>query len=125
MTIRIGKNGPFLACSGYPQCKQTMNFIRDERGKIQPQEEAPEAASEKECPQCGKPMVVRKGRFGAFWACSGYPQCRETQPLIQGGQEGPGDNPRAHRPGLPAMRQPHAPEKKSVWGGIPGLREIS
>ncbi len=126
MTIRLGKNGPFLACSGYPQCKQTMNFTRDERGKIQPQEEAPEAASEKECPQCGKPMVVRKGRFGAFWACSGYPQCRETQPLIQGGQEASrGDNPRAHRPGLPAMRQPHAPEKKSVWGGIPGLREIS
>ena len=86
MTIRLGKNGPFLACSGYPGCKQTMNFTRDERGKIQPQEEAPEAASEKNCPQCEKPMVVRKGKFGAFWACSGYPQCRETQPLIPGGQ---------------------------------------
>ena len=36
MTIRIGKNGPFLACSGYPACKQTQNFVRDEKGKIQP-----------------------------------------------------------------------------------------
>ena len=86
MTIRLGKNGPFLACSGYPGCKQTMNFTRDERGKIQPEEEVPAAASEKNCPQCEKPMVVRKGRFGAFWACSGYPQCRETQPLTPDGQ---------------------------------------
>lgn len=88
MTIRIGKNGPFLACSGYPECKQTQNFIRDEKGKIQPvSPEAPPATdSEKQCPQCGKPMVVRQGRFGAFWACSGYPECKETQPFSPEGQ---------------------------------------
>jgi DNA topoisomerase I len=88
MTIRIGKNGPFLACSAYPACKQTQNFIRDEKGKIQPvsPEAPPTADSEKQCPQCGKPMVVRQGRFGAFWACSGYPECKETQPFLPEGQ---------------------------------------
>jgi DNA topoisomerase I len=83
MTIRIGKNGSFLACSGYPDCKHTQNFVRDEKGGIQPvTTEAPQGeVSEKECPQCGKGMVVRNGRFGSFWACSGYPECKTTQPI--------------------------------------------
>jgi DNA topoisomerase-1 len=85
MTIRLGKNGPFLACSGYPGCRQTMNFTRDEKGRIQPEAAGQtEMGVEKTCGQCGKPMVVRKGRFGSFWACSGYPQCTETQPLAAG-----------------------------------------
>ncbi|MBI5586601.1 MAG: type I DNA topoisomerase [Deltaproteobacteria bacterium] len=88
MTIRLGRNGPFLACSGYPQCRQTMNFTRDEKGRIQP-ETASEAEGEAEkiCAQCGKPMVVRRGKFGSFWACSGYPQCTETLPYAPGGAE--------------------------------------
>jgi DNA topoisomerase-1 len=87
MTIRLGKNGPFLACSGYPGCRQTMNFTRDEKGRIQPEAAPePEADSEMVCDRCGKPMVVRKGRFGAFWACSGYPQCTATRPFIAGGE---------------------------------------
>jgi DNA topoisomerase I len=83
MTIRIGKNGPFLACSGYPECKQTSNFERDEKGKIIPMAaQTPSATeSEKECPQCGKPMVVRNGRYGSFLACTGYPDCKQTQAL--------------------------------------------
>jgi DNA topoisomerase I len=95
MTIRIGKNGPFLACSAYPECKQTLNFIRDERGNIQPVTQAPlSEPSEKECPQCGKPMVVRKGRFGTFWACSGYPECKQTQPIAQEGKPAQETSPR-------------------------------
>jgi len=88
MTIRIGKNGPFLACSGYPACKQTQNFVRDEKGKIQPVtvETSQSDPSGKECSLCGKPMVVRKGRFGSFWACSGYPDCKETQPISSEGK---------------------------------------
>jgi DNA topoisomerase I len=88
LTIRIGKNGPFLACSGYPSCKQTQNFVRDEKGNIQPVivETPPSDPSGKECSQCGKPMVVRNGRFGSFWACSGYPECKQTQPISPEGQ---------------------------------------
>ena len=88
MTIRIGRNGPFLACSGYPECKQTLNFVRDEKGKIQPAqaEVHPLEPSEKECPKCGKPMVIRKGRFGPFYACSTYPECKGTQPIAQEGK---------------------------------------
>ena len=94
LAIRIGRNGPFLACSGYPKCKQTMNFIRDEKGTIRPvgSEKTSQSPSEKECPQCGKEMVLRRGKFGSFWACSGYPECKETQPLSsveKGVPEGP------------------------------------
>jgi DNA topoisomerase-1 len=83
LTIRLGKNGPFLACSGYPRCRQTMNFTRDEKGRIQPldSEEAHPAGTGRECPLCGREMVQRQGKFGPFWACSGYPACKETQPV--------------------------------------------
>jgi DNA topoisomerase-1 len=36
--------------------------------------------SEEVCPNCGRPMVVRVGRFGKFLACSGYPDCKTTMP---------------------------------------------
>jgi DNA topoisomerase-1 len=83
MMIRIGKNGSFLACSGYPGCKQTQNFSRDEKGGIQPVVAEIPAGTEEEkpCPQCGKRMIIRNGRFGSFWACSGYPECKTTQPI--------------------------------------------
>ncbi|MEW6185466.1 MAG: topoisomerase DNA-binding C4 zinc finger domain-containing protein, partial [Thermodesulfobacteriota bacterium] len=98
LAIRIGKNGPFLACSAYPACKQTQNFIRDEKGIIRPlTAEAPvPEPSGKECPQCGKPMVVRNGRFGSFLACSGYPECKQTQPL-----SGEGNQTEEERPQTP------------------------
>jgi len=66
---RFGKNGKFLSCSGYPECK----FARpcDEEGKM-----IEEKVSEHKCPKCGKPMVEKRGRFGPFLGCSGYPDCR-------------------------------------------------
>jgi len=39
-------------------------------------------ASEETCPKCGRPMVIRVGRFGKFLACSGYPDCKTTMPYI-------------------------------------------
>jgi len=42
-----------------------------------------EVMTEEKCPQCGKPLVIRAGRFGEFMACSGYPQCKFTKPLIK------------------------------------------
>jgi DNA topoisomerase-1 len=42
-----------------------------------PVEEANEA-----CPQCGKPLLIRSGRFGRFISCSGYPDCDFKKPLV-------------------------------------------
>ncbi|MDD5100174.1 MAG: type I DNA topoisomerase [Syntrophales bacterium] len=75
MVIKWGKNGRFLACTNYPDCKNTMNFTRGENGEIQPEEKQTTNVS---CPLCGKPMSMRKGRFGQFLGCTGYPECKHT-----------------------------------------------
>lgn len=69
MVIKMGRFGRFLACTGYPECKNTKQIGSD--GK--PQE--PETTNEI-CEKCGKPMVVKHGRFGKFLGCSGYPECK-------------------------------------------------
>lgn len=76
MLIRHGKNGPFLGCSGYPECRRTLEFERDENGHIRSRE----AAVEGQCPKCGSALQVRSGRFGRFLACTAYPQCDYTHP---------------------------------------------
>jgi DNA topoisomerase-1 len=79
--VKVGKNGPFLACEGYPECNYSSNYIRDEKGNIQALEPDHEAAEGQICDECGKPMVVKQGRFGDFLACSGYPECKKTRSI--------------------------------------------
>lgn len=74
MVIRWGRNGRFMACSGFPECKNTK-----------PVEEEPEPEPTDEiCEKCGSPMVIKTGRFGKFLACSNYPACKNTRPLSTG-----------------------------------------
>ncbi|MFP4350141.1 MAG: type I DNA topoisomerase [Thermodesulfobacteriota bacterium] len=84
--IKVGKNGPFLACSSYPDCDFSRDYTRDERGKVQIIEPDLEAAEGEVCEKCGKPMVVKRGRYGTFLACSGYPDCKNTRSVASGGQ---------------------------------------
>ena len=79
--IKMGKNGPFLACSGYPDCSFTRDYIRDEKGKIAPVESSAGEMTDKICDKCQRPMVIRRGKYGDFLACSGYPECKNTQSL--------------------------------------------
>jgi DNA topoisomerase-1 len=79
--IKIGKNGHFLACSGYPECNYSSDYTRDEKGHIQPVSPPPGEITDKVCEKCGKPMVLKRGRYGDFLACSGYPECKNTQSL--------------------------------------------
>ncbi len=81
MVIRWGRNGSFLACSAYPDCKNTKEYERDEQGNIRIKE--PETTGEV-CPNCGRPMIIKNGRFGRFLACSGYPECKTTKPISVG-----------------------------------------
>ncbi|MDL2317034.1 type I DNA topoisomerase, partial [Desulfovibrio sp. OttesenSCG-928-A18] len=82
--IRFGKAGPFLACSGYPDCRFTSNFTRDENGRVQiaEREQAPVIGK---CPDCGADLVVKKARTGSrFIACTGYPGCTHAEPYSTG-----------------------------------------
>lgn len=83
MVIKWGRNGKFLACSGYPECKNTKNFVTEENGNIKVAEEKVETTNEK-CPKCDSPMVLKSGRFGKFLACSKYPECKTTRPIATG-----------------------------------------
>ncbi len=82
MVIKWGRMGEFLACSGYPECRNTMNFKREE-GRIVPVKEE-EIQTDEKCPNCASPMVVKRGRFGRFLACSRYPECKTSKPISIG-----------------------------------------
>ncbi len=77
--IKIGKNGHFLACSGYPDCRFTSNYNRDAKGMIRVVESASETTTDQVCGKCANPMIMRQGKYGHFLACSNYPECKNTQ----------------------------------------------
>ncbi len=79
--VKVGKNGPFIACSGYPDCDFSSDYERDDKGIIYPLLPSPDTPVDKTCPKCGQPMVLKRGRYGEFLACSGYPGCKHTESL--------------------------------------------
>ena len=92
MVIRWGRFGKFLACSAYPECKNTRELppagdhgpATDDSGEESAKAvngDRPAVNEERVCEQCGRPMVLKRGRYGLFWACSGYPDCRNVLPL--------------------------------------------
>ena len=83
--IKIGRNGHYLACNAYPDCRYTRNYNRDDKGRIVPLEIPDEEISDKICEKCGKPMVLKQGKFGPFLACSGYPDCKTTMSVYANG----------------------------------------
>jgi len=73
MVLKKGRYGPFLACPNYPDCKATKRLVRGAEGKLQVEALKP---IDENCPECGKPLMWRRGRFGPFVACSDYPTCK-------------------------------------------------
>ncbi len=82
LVIKWGRNGRFLACPGYPECKNTKEFREDADGTIVVVPK--ETETSEVCEKCGSPMVIKTGRFGRFLACSGYPACKTTRSLGTG-----------------------------------------
>ncbi len=82
MAVRWGRNGEFLACSNYPECKSTRNFSRDDTGEIVVQEKE-SVLTDETCEKCGRPMQIRHGRYGKFLGCSGYPECKTIKKIGQ------------------------------------------
>jgi DNA topoisomerase-1 len=86
LVIKWGKHGSFIACTGYPECTYTRELTVDlpDVDKV----DLSEQGEEEYCENCGRPMVLKKGRFGTFFACSGYPDCKTTK-QIGGAQKKP------------------------------------
>lgn len=75
MIIRWGRFGRFMACSGFPACKNTRELASGNGANPvlnQPVDET--------CDTCGQPMVRKRGRYGEFLACTGFPECKATKP---------------------------------------------
>ncbi len=83
MAKKFGRYGEFMACTNYPECKTTRDIpkVHDEAG-----EEAHAEAAEEICDNCGKPMAMKRCRFGQFLACTGYPECKTTRKIQKGGK---------------------------------------
>ena len=73
MVLKRGRFGPFLACSGYPECRTVV--------KVAKAAAAPPEPTDQVCETCGAPMVIRTGRFGRFYSCSTYPKCKNVKPI--------------------------------------------
>jgi DNA topoisomerase-1 len=82
MVIKWGRNGHFLACSGYPECRNTKEYRKNADGTLTVVPTT--RPSDMKCPTCGSDMVIRRGRFGEFQACTRYPECKTTAPMSLG-----------------------------------------
>ena len=80
LIVKNGRFGKFAACPSYPECKFTMKIGRD--GELIKKEEQQEVQkTDLKCELCGSDIVIRKGRYGNFYACSNYPKCKHTKPI--------------------------------------------
>ncbi len=83
MVIKSGRFGKFAACPNYPDCKNTKPLDKD--GNVAQKQESEKtqnfAPDDIKCDLCGGKMVIRKGRYGNFYACSSYPACKGTKPI--------------------------------------------
>jgi DNA topoisomerase-1 len=106
MVIKFGRFGQFLACSNYPECRTTREVAKPasaesaEAGTASSSStsEAKAAGADgseevEECELCGKPMALKRGRFGQFLGCTGYPECRNIRKIAKSGVVAPAPVP--------------------------------
>ena len=95
LAVKFGRNGEFLACTRYSKdgaedsCDFTSDFHRNGEGQIVLDAASAPETSDVMCNVCGKPMVIKKSRFGPFLGCSGYPECANTRRLGKDGKPAP------------------------------------
>lgn len=83
MVIKSGRFGKFAACPKYPECKNTKPLDKDGNVDTSKAEKAASqpAPSDVKCDICGGDMVIKRSRYGAFYACAKYPECKGTKPI--------------------------------------------
>jgi DNA topoisomerase I len=98
MVIKFGRFGQFLACENYPECKTTREVVSRQSSVVSGQLQEGQAAKDKGqrtndesevpvCEHCGRDMALKKGRFGAFYGCTGYPECKNIRKIPKGEQK--------------------------------------
>ena len=122
MVIKWGKHGSFLACTGYPDCTNTrqlhvgLHELGNGDGKI----ELTEQDADEYCENCGRAMVLKKGRFGTFFACTRLSGLQDDQTDWRHAEEG--GRPAGRR--LPEVRQQAGDEVRAVRR-VHGLQQLS
>jgi DNA topoisomerase-1 len=76
LSIRLGKRGRFIGCTGYPEC----DFTQDMGGQDAEKKET-EVVEGRVCPLCTHALHIKTGRYGRFIGCSNYPQCKHMEPI--------------------------------------------
>jgi DNA topoisomerase-1 len=84
MVKKWGQFGSFLACSAYPECKNTKELQTEETAAGASASSSEGPVEVEPCENCGKPMALKRGRFGQFYACTGYPECKTTRKIAAG-----------------------------------------
>jgi len=87
LVIKWGKHGSFYACSSYDkEDPNSCTFTKENPINLPDLDTADvqETTQEEYCENCGRVMVLKRGRFGQFMACTGYPDCKTTRRLDQG-----------------------------------------
>lgn len=77
LSIRLGKRGRFIGCTGYPDCDYTRSVDEDAKEA----KEEPQIVEGRECPKCGGALIIRRGKYGKFIGCSQYPTCKFIESL--------------------------------------------
>lgn len=77
LSIRLGKGGRFIGCTGYPDCDYTRNMETDRASSLAP----PEIVEGRQCPKCQSDLLIKQGKFGKFIGCSQYPKCNFIESL--------------------------------------------
>jgi len=81
MVVKRGRFGMFLACTGYPECKTTRKILATKQGVTAAK---PDQIIDEKCPNCGRNLVIKQGRYGEFTACTGYPECKYVKQKLTG-----------------------------------------
>lgn len=76
LSIRLSRNGKFIGCTAYPECKYTRP-VEKAAGEEEP---APELL-DRNCPECNAPLQYKVGRYGKFIGCTNYPKCKHIESL--------------------------------------------
>lgn len=79
MVERLGRNGKFLSCAKFPECK---GMLGPDGKDIEESIDLDKYIAPDKCEKCGGKMVLKSGKYGKFWACKNYPDCKETKPLL-------------------------------------------
>jgi DNA topoisomerase I len=77
LSIRLGRRGRFIGCTGFPEC----DYTRSLEGDSEESSSEPEVVEGRTCPKCDSPLIIRSGRYGKFIGCSAYPKCKHIEPL--------------------------------------------